>query len=68
MILRNRLHDPKALMTAGVTCMAVGIVAQRFIHPPSDFWQGFVAGLSGVLIGVSIVFNLRGMMLRRKQS
>jgi len=68
MILRNRLHDPKALMTAGMTCLAVGIVAQRFIHPPSDFWQGFVAGLSGVLIGVSIVFNLRGMMLRRKQS
>jgi len=68
MILRNRLHDPKALMTAGVTCMAVGIVAQLFIHPPSDFWQGFVAGFSGVLIGVSIVFNVCGMMLRRKQS
>ena len=68
MILKDRLHNPKALMTAGMTCLAVGIVTQRFIHPPSDFWQGFVAGLSGVLIGVSIVFNIRGLMLRRRQS
>ena len=49
----------------GMSCLAVGIVAQRFIHPPTDFWQGFVAGLSGVLIGLSIVFNLRGLSLRR---
>jgi len=68
MILKDRLHDSKALITAGMTCLAVGIVAQRFIHPPTDFWQGFVAGLTGVLIGLSIVFNVRGMMLRRRKS
>ena len=68
MILKDRLHDPSALITAGMTCLATGIVAQRFIHPPSDFWQGFVAGLSAVLIGLSIVFNLRGMVLKRRQS
>jgi hypothetical protein len=66
MILRNRLHDPGALTAFGMTCLAVGIVAQRFIHPPTDFWQGFVAGLSGLLIGGSIVFNLRGLVLRRR--
>jgi len=48
-------------------CLAVAIVAQRFIHPPTGFLQGFVAGLSGALIGLSIVFNVRGLMLRRKQ-
>ncbi len=67
MILRNRLHNPKALIYAGMFCLATGIVAQRFIHPPTDFWQGFVAGGSGILIGLSIVFNLRGVMLKRKQ-
>ena len=67
MLLRNRLHDPQAMIGAGMFCLAAGIVAQRFIHPPTDFWQGFVAGLSGVLIGLSIVFNLRGLVLRRKQ-
>jgi hypothetical protein len=66
MILRNRLHDSQAMINIGMSCLATGIVAQRFIHPPTDFWQGFVAGLSGVLIGLSIVFNLRGLMLRNR--
>ena len=68
MILRNRLHDPQAMIAVGMSCLAAGILAQRFIHPPTDFWQGFVAGLSGTLIGLSIVFNLRGLMLKRKHS
>ena len=54
------------MINVGMICCATGLVAQRFIHPPTDFWQGFVAGLSGVLIGLSIVFNMRGLMLRRK--
>jgi hypothetical protein len=66
MILKDRLHDSSSLISIGMACLATGIVAQRFIHPPNDFWQGFVAGLSGVLIGLSIVFNLRGLMLRRR--
>ena len=66
MLLRKRLHDPQALMGAGGFCLVTGIVAQRVIHPPTDFWQGFVYGLSGMLIGLSIVFNLRGLMLRRR--
>ena len=54
------------MINAGMICCATGLVAQRFIHPPTDFWQGFVASLSGVLIGLSIVFNMRGLMLRRR--
>jgi hypothetical protein len=68
MFLRKRLHDPQAMIGFGMTCLAVGIVAQRFIHPPTDFWQGFVAGFSGLLIGLSIVFNLRGLMLRNRST
>jgi hypothetical protein len=67
MILRKRLHDPQAMISLGMGCLAVGIVAQRFIHPPTDFWQGFVYGVSGALIGLSIVFNLRGLMLQRSR-
>ena len=68
MFYRNRLRDPQAMIAAGMFCLATGIVAQRFIHPPTDFWQGFVAGLSGMLIGLSIVLNLRGLMLRKRRS
>jgi len=66
MILKNRLHDPNAFTGIGMACLATGIVVQRFIHPPTDFWQGFVMGFSGGLIGISIVFNLRGLALRRR--
>jgi len=67
MLLRKRLHDSQSMISVGMFCLATGIVAQRFIHPPTDFWQGFVAGISGLLIGASIVFNLRGLMLRRNE-
>jgi hypothetical protein len=68
MILRNRLHDSQAMIAVGMSCLATGILAERFIHPPTDFWQGFVIGVSGALIGLSVVFNLRGLMLKRKHS
>jgi hypothetical protein len=67
MLLRNRLHDPDKMIRAGMLSLIVGLFAQRFIHPPADFWQGFVAGLSGVLIGLSIVFNIRGLVLHRQR-
>jgi hypothetical protein len=56
------------MIMVGMACLATGIVMQRFIHPPSDFWQGFVYGVSGALIGLSIVFNLRGLMLRNRST
>jgi len=68
MLLKNRLHDPDVAIRVGTSCLAVGLVAQRFIHPPTSFWQGFVAGLSGVLIGLSIVFNTRGLVLWRRRN
>lgn len=67
MILRNRLQSPNALITAGQFCLVIGIFAQRVLHPSTDFWQGFIAGLSSVLIGLSIVFNIRGLVLWRSR-
>ena len=66
MLLRKRLHDSQAMTSFGMACFAAGILMQRFLHPPTDLLQGFVAGFSGTLIGVSIVFNLRGLTLWRK--
>ena len=68
MLLRNRLDDPNAFITAGMFCLTSGVVALLLLHPTTDFWRGLVAGLSGGLISISIVFNVRGMLLRRKQS
>jgi hypothetical protein len=67
MLLKNRLHSPNALITAGQLSLVFGILAQRVVHPSTDLWQGFVAGFAGVLIGLSIVFNLRGLVLHRQR-
>jgi len=67
MVLKNRLNDPDIMIRAGMLSLIVGLFAQRFIHPPADFWQGFVMGVSGSMIGLSIVFNLRGLVLHRQR-
>ena len=67
MFLRNRFHNPDALIRAGMFCLAVGLVSHRYIHPPGDFWQGFADGLFGLLIGMSIALNLCGLARRRQQ-
>jgi hypothetical protein len=67
MLLKHRLHNPEALIAVGQLSLVVGILTQRFVHPPTDLWQGFVAGLSGVLIGLSIVCNVRGLVLHRQR-
>jgi hypothetical protein len=66
MIFRNRLTEWRHWLAAGQLCLVTGLLGQRFLHPAGDFWQGLVAGLSTVLIGASIVFNVRGMVLRRQ--
>lgn len=67
MLLRERFQNPGALTRAGLLALIAGIAAQRLIHPPTDFWQGFVAGCSGVLIGLSIVLNVRGLVVARRR-
>jgi hypothetical protein len=67
MLPKNPLCEPDLMVRTGLTCLVVGLFAQRFIHPAGDFWQGFVAGISGLLIGLSIVLNVRGLVLQRER-
>ena len=67
MILKVRLNNPDSLISIGMVCLATGLLSQRFLHPASDFWQGVVAGVSGVLIGLSIVCNVRGLVTRDRR-
>ena len=66
-MLRNRLRDTDIMIRTGMLSLIVGLFAQRFVHPPADFWQGFIDGLSSVLIGLSIVCNMRGLALHRQR-
>jgi uncharacterized membrane protein YccC len=67
MLLRNRLSHWQSWIAVGQFCLVVGLFGLLFLRPEADFWHGFVAGLCGTLIGTSVVFNLRGLVLRRRR-
>ncbi|MCG6962367.1 MAG: hypothetical protein LJE95_03760 [Acidobacteria bacterium] len=67
MLLRARHVKASTFIGAGQLSLVAGLVLERFAHPGADFWQGFVAGLTGVLIGLSLVLNLRGLTLARQE-
>lgn len=67
MLLRGHRLKAGSVLGAGQLCLVAALLGQRFLHPPGDFWQGFAAGFCGVLVGVSIVLNVRGLVLARQQ-
>ena len=83
MLLRRRIREPKDQIAFGQVCFLFGLfyfflgtrimegwlsdVLGRLIFSPS-FWEGTTYGLAGGLVGVSLVFNLRGLTgLRRRE-
>ena len=55
-------------LSIGQFSLVAGIFLNRFPTRfiESDFWTGFCHGLSGVLIGLSIVMNLAGLIKYRQ--
>ena len=82
MILRKKREDHRFMIGAGQISFLVAailLIVSMGSYPWAmlrdrfgdvsqiAFLQGFSAGLAGVLMGLSIVLNVRGLMLRRKQ-
>lgn len=82
MIVRKGVKDHKTLIGWGQLCMVVGILlsaladgrygTQGVVNLVGDpgtaaALQGFLAGLSVPILGLSIWLNVRGLMLRRER-
>lgn len=72
MLIRRLNLSSRVRAGIGQFCLVLGILLSRssrggeaspFGVDVSDFWQGLLAGLAGVLLGVSIPLNL--MAVRR---
>ena len=72
MLKQMSISRGKLIVGAGQLCLVFGLLLSRmsrhgevvlFGLQLSDFWQGFLAGLATVLLGVSIPLNL--MAIRR---
>ncbi|MFH1278785.1 MAG: hypothetical protein ABIK65_10450 [Candidatus Eisenbacteria bacterium] len=68
MLLRRHIADPRRRIAIGQVCLVLGIVLSRFGSrlTSSDFAEGLVAGMSGVLLGLSIVLMVTGLIRIRR--
>ena len=82
MLLRKYSNEYQPMIAWGQICLVVGLLfsmlgAGRFptewlgallgSQSTLDFVLGFLTGLSAVLMGLSIVLNVRGLMLYRAE-
>ena len=68
MLLRYRNTRYNVYLAIGQLSLVIGILLNRFVPRflTSDFCTGCCYGLSGVLIGLSIVMNVTGMVKYRQ--
>ena len=76
MLFRNKFSNYKSRIGVGMLFLFLGSLAltasfilKRFGGQGggTDFWQGLLLGASIVFFLTSIVFNISGLMTRRKQ-
>lgn len=79
MLLRGNELDAKRMIGLGQACLLPGLLCTTIAGlsridapwarslPLGDFALGFLAGFGSILLGVSIVLNVRGMVLSRRQ-
>ena len=76
MLLRNKLSDYKSRIGVGILFLFLGLLAlaasfllKRFSgqEGETNFWQGLLLGASIVFFVTSAVFNISGLIARRKQ-
>lgn len=66
MLFPNRWKNPKILMATGTACLAVALLLSLIIHPASAAARDWSHGVSGFLLGLSIVLNLWAVRLRTR--
>jgi hypothetical protein len=59
----NALKEPRKMLSVGMACLAVGLILQLAVHPASHLAGLITHALCGMLIGMSIVLNLKAVRL-----
>lgn len=67
MLLRKKNISSRYVLAGGQLSLAGGILLTQFAErlTASDAFAGFLTGLGGVLVGVSLVLNLSGLRKMR---
>lgn len=67
MLLIRKIKDARILMGIGQISLVLGLVglyASGLIHGEIEktFWNGFLIGISGALLGLSVPMNIVGLV------
>ena len=63
-MLKNLFRDRQAMLSIGMIALIVANISHFLIHPAGHIAQDLSDGVYGMLIGISIGFNLLSLRLR----
>jgi hypothetical protein len=66
MIFRSEAQKAKAMWTVGTLSVSFALLLGMFVHPSTALGTNWLHGISGFLVGISIVLNLRSVMIRNR--
>jgi hypothetical protein len=66
MIFRSEAQKAKAMWTVGTLSVSLVLLLRMFVHPSTAFGTNWLDGISGFLVGISIVLNLGSVMIRKR--
>lgn len=66
MIFRSEAQKAKAMWTVGTLSVSLAVLLRMFVHPSTALATNWLDGVSGFLVGISIVLNLGSVMIRNR--
>jgi hypothetical protein len=65
-IFRSEAQKAKVMLTVGTVSVSLAILLGMFVHPSTVPGTNWLHGISGFLVGISIVLNLGSVILRNR--
>lgn len=66
MMFRSEAQKAKAMWTLGTLSVSFAVLLHMFVHPSTALAVNWLDGISGFLVGISIVLNLGSVVIRNR--
>lgn len=66
MMFRSEAQKAKAMWTVGTLSVSLAVLLRMFVHPSIALATNWLDGISGFLVGISIVLNLGSVTIRNR--
>ena len=68
MLLGRKLKNPATAIRIAMVALLLGLPLDRIVHPSSEFSQGMIDGVRGVLFGIALGCLIVAARLTRRSS